>query len=1563
MLRTTLPIKRPALQACPGNPRRGSALLIVVVLLAMLTGLGVIFYVFSAQERKTAEYYSEAAKATEFDLSVDSLMDFGLEQLIVGPAPYYRNSALFGRRHSMIPNMLGLDSTGQRIDLTPFNGTPFKSGVDAKYWNINDSPVANNGNDPDYQAIANRDPDYTYPDVNNVFISYTGYTPTGELVIIPSFHRPQNLRGATWYSDPTSVNMLLRPHPGHVYVSPPGQQLGNFSRFIQTDSEAVSLFGAGAKAFPFFPNDSNNDGQNGQGVWNGAVNYEYDVDNDGDGIPEGVWLDLDFPVQETIDGKQYVPLYSMTVIDADALLNLNVHGNLTRVWNGNMELTATNSAFVNSQIDPSVSVSNLGVLPAEVNPIWGLNRRPSGSVQISEGSYANDGFFGTANPINWHESANRELSFLLLGKYSTNPTDLVPGRWGEESFLYKAITNGTSRQTNAFSYDLSGNPLQNPWPGPGQTQIDDNGDAQQVTGAFYGANFARFGHPMDFSGLGSYYVGKNANYGLAGLARWPTYSQYSNGSPAAAWTAMTNSIQNALFNDGAETIVDSDNLRTEDAQFGPDEMRALFMNSTDFQAYVGTSSRLTSLAPFNLDTTVSNFLTTYLVPPNPTVPSRNTQSFRSKFTTRSWDRKQFSISRNSLTRPWEFTADADNNNYPEFPPILGGVHTEYSSTDLFRPVTRLLLETESNIVIDSTLPSNPSNAFRRSMRLNVNQLLVGPNGNPYPTVSPPPASTASRVPKFDISFRPLTPHPDPTTLAPDPVSTVVQNRYGATGNVQNSYPANGNFAGDAQLQEYWARCDRQLLARDIFAILYITGWPDGINPGPTIGAYSSLVLDDSTDGVQNQFLLREMAQFAVNLVDSLDGDNIPTRFEYDLHPLNGWNVDDDPYTTSTSTEPERGEVWGVEHLDLTLSEALVVNIPANTDGDLTFTQWDDSKKQNFCYVELRNPSLNSVDLSNQAWRIEVGPDYASTLDPSLDQVRRLKLLNGTIASGALFTIGSTDKTTGGTHPSIMKISHTGTAPSNWDTDMTSWIAPAQLPLDLDLKDASSASRFNLTDATGGAVSSGALFDGSTTLNDVYVRLYRRASPDRQAPTSALQEADNPYVMVDQIHIDNVQTDPRSGNGSKLTLMKTDKQADIEQCLTNLTSLQTREPFFGPDRTTRAGAAPNAAAYYANTLAADNTSTLKAVPQNFTRWQKVFDRSFASLGEVLQLTVGGFSNTEDLRKRAGTSLATAISVAGDSAAAEERFIKQGSTVNAGRWYRLLEFLEVPTREHVGIPGLAAALEFPRVPGKININMLRHPEVLAGLIDDPRIMSVQVDEDVNFNGTLDPGEDLNNDGTINTFDPPRVVRTDLTITPTPPNPYATNLTDWWRGFLLARDGNRGGGTTIQPDPDSGLYLPGVATAHPFRSFTSAVSSYTSNEDTVLRSWPEDQINIATGGTNDPRQLFELGTQDEHLGHDATGSSSPVAKLDPYVRRRVLSKLMNNITTRSNVFVVFMTVKNFRADTSTGAVRIGGPLSSEVHRGFFVIDRSQLEKAYDQSTNSFNFRSFIEFRQVLQ
>ncbi|MEO0530003.1 MAG: hypothetical protein AAF266_05415, partial [Planctomycetota bacterium] len=52
----------------------------------------------------------------------------------------------------------------------------------------------------------------------------------------------------------------------------------------------------------------------------------WDVDNDGDGVNDSVWVDLGLPVQQTEDGRWYKPLVAMLVEDLDGRLNLNAHG-------------------------------------------------------------------------------------------------------------------------------------------------------------------------------------------------------------------------------------------------------------------------------------------------------------------------------------------------------------------------------------------------------------------------------------------------------------------------------------------------------------------------------------------------------------------------------------------------------------------------------------------------------------------------------------------------------------------------------------------------------------------------------------------------------------------------------------------------------------------------------------------------------------------------------------------------------------------------------------------------------------------------------------------------------------------------------------------------------------------------------------------------------------------------------------------------------------------------------------------------------------------------------------
>ena len=63
--------------------------------------------------------------------------------------------------------------------------------------------------------------------------------------------------------------------------------------------------------------------------WSGDK-FSWDVDNDGDGVPDSVWVDLGMPVRSTADGRLYKPLFAILCVDLDGRLNLNAHGSIAQ---------------------------------------------------------------------------------------------------------------------------------------------------------------------------------------------------------------------------------------------------------------------------------------------------------------------------------------------------------------------------------------------------------------------------------------------------------------------------------------------------------------------------------------------------------------------------------------------------------------------------------------------------------------------------------------------------------------------------------------------------------------------------------------------------------------------------------------------------------------------------------------------------------------------------------------------------------------------------------------------------------------------------------------------------------------------------------------------------------------------------------------------------------------------------------------------------------------------------------------------------------------------------------
>ena len=209
--------------------------------------------------------------------------------------------------------------------------------------------------------------DYNAADYNTFFLSYSpaiNGQPT-----IPSFHRPALLeywnKTGGGLSDDVLRRAMLRPnkadHPIFYATVNPG----------------------------FNP-----------------INGPWDVDNDGEGIPDSIWVDVGFPPMMHKDGRIYKPLVAYLVRDMDGRLNLNVHGSITQTLL-QQNSTKPQAGPYAGGVTPSTSFPRgLGVGPPEINPAAMLTDQElanvlgypvNGAKPMLEGRYGADGTPGAAS--------------------------------------------------------------------------------------------------------------------------------------------------------------------------------------------------------------------------------------------------------------------------------------------------------------------------------------------------------------------------------------------------------------------------------------------------------------------------------------------------------------------------------------------------------------------------------------------------------------------------------------------------------------------------------------------------------------------------------------------------------------------------------------------------------------------------------------------------------------------------------------------------------------------------------------------------------------------------------------------------------------------------------------------------------------------------------------------------------------------------------------------------------------------------------------------------------------
>ena len=282
------------------------------------------------------------------------------------------------------------------------------------------------------------DEDYDAPDFNNMFLAFMPSNPTSSYQILPSFHRPELL--SYWANNPNSGagtpgDWTTLPHATPTPASQSNFRTQIMLRPIGPTSGATPTNSTGTVDNPDHPNFTGSNPSfcadlNANSIDNaGNTNpnkYSWDVDNDGDGIADSVWIDPGLPMQTAADGTAYKPLVAYLILDLDGRLNVNAHGNPAQTeadYAAALPSTATNAYFAPSsaggaswstQLTPDGATGTKGIIqgsgygPAEINlgaptnTSVGMPATPAYTLFNNTSEYAGlmQGNIGTGGPWN-----------------------------------------------------------------------------------------------------------------------------------------------------------------------------------------------------------------------------------------------------------------------------------------------------------------------------------------------------------------------------------------------------------------------------------------------------------------------------------------------------------------------------------------------------------------------------------------------------------------------------------------------------------------------------------------------------------------------------------------------------------------------------------------------------------------------------------------------------------------------------------------------------------------------------------------------------------------------------------------------------------------------------------------------------------------------------------------------------------------------------------------------------------------------------------------------------------
>ncbi len=435
----------------PASPRRRAVILMVVlVLLTLFAVVGLAFVLYANAQADDARAYRETPPTfptSQPNERADSFINYALGQLLYGvPDPvgaYPDGAASALRGYEFARDIYGWNADNKATNIYPFNGVgrlhnpitlpsppflpnttiddhnllnyqPFLMGVGSSYTLIDQFM-----RDPEYTGpaltptspyvygfrqtlnqnkggyIGGWNSSYTYPDGNHV---YLGAVDSNGNVLQRSFWRPA-LMPNTWLNGASTSTPCLPLDPSapgywtwtsNVNPNNPNETIPYYSTVNPPASIALKYFSLRPRNFdmaPGFPLPGlGGDVRNLRG---GPTNYN-----------DSIWVDLDYPVKTASNGLKYKPLFAFFIMDLDGKVNINSHGNVRALVNGQMT-HVSNQGWSRAEVNPAQLASVLASDNAQQTAAKQLQQAEWPQLFVGSATYPNiPGKYGvySANP-------------------------------------------------------------------------------------------------------------------------------------------------------------------------------------------------------------------------------------------------------------------------------------------------------------------------------------------------------------------------------------------------------------------------------------------------------------------------------------------------------------------------------------------------------------------------------------------------------------------------------------------------------------------------------------------------------------------------------------------------------------------------------------------------------------------------------------------------------------------------------------------------------------------------------------------------------------------------------------------------------------------------------------------------------------------------------------------------------------------------------------------------------------------------------------------------------------